>query len=840
MQGETAVSYSGDYKLTGPASTANTIQIQSGTHRITLNNVTVSIPGTKVTNETRPHNVCAFLILGDSAVTIILEGENSLSSAGGCAGIYIAPEAELLIEGDGNLTVRGGAGQKNFIGGGSGIGGNGHCYNYNKTESHFGYGEFGAGEFGKMTVNAGNLHVFGGASSDNNLGAGAGIGSGGLNNGIGYITTPSGMIFINGGTVITEGGKGGSQSSDTLGGAGIGTGGAGDSPWRPAPSNVGIQINGGEITATGYNDSAGIGGGANVNSGTIEIGGDAIVTAIGGDEGDGSTWGGAGIGGGDNGWANDISITGNADVTAYGKGGGAGIGGGNGGGNGGGIWITDNDGGCVGPGKIVISENAEMTAVGGSYATLTGNRMGGAGIGSGRNTYSSYGDILLCSNISIGGNAKVNAFGGDASAGIGAGSDGGIVAMDENDLFVLGSITIKDNAQVTAVGGSGGVYYSDNVYEIGAAGIGAAYSFFIDNPSGNITIRDGADVTAYAGKKAQAVGVGAGFEGEDECILNIEGAPELRFFNQDEELPATVSINVPERMIYYTLPTGETFPATGVETETGSFDNYTWSYSGASENYELEIFNGPNLIFSAVSKNTGFGNWAILMKASEKFSVIFDSRGGSTISPMEDVLYNDFIGKPADPVRAGYDFDGWFKEEVLESEWDFDTDTVTADMILYAGWKINQTSSIGGSKTRSAIIGKNSLPSEQNNGEAGESFENELLPTSGQEILPETDEPNGWAVLNIAAVLGSLFVTILLAIGIRKRRGEEDAFWNKPAGIKILMMTFGIGIGPVLFIVFLLTQEIKSPMILSDNLTMPMFLILATQVLAAGYIFRRI
>ena len=155
---------------------------------------------------------------------------------------------------------------------------------------------------------------------------------------------------------------------------------------------------------------------------------------------------------------------------------------------------------------------------------------------------------------------------------------------------------------------------------------------------------------------------------------------------------------------------------------------------------------------------------------------------------------------------------------------------------LYAGWKINQTSSIGGSKTRSAVIGKDSLPPEQNNGEAGEVFENDLPPTSGKETLPETDEPNGWAVLNIAAVLGSLFVTILLAIGIRKRRGEEDAFWNKPAGIKILMMTFGIGIGPVLFIVFLLTQEIKSPMILPTNLTMPMFLIRQRKFCAGVYI----
>lgn len=79
-----------------------------------------------------------------------------------------------------------------------------------------------------------------------------------------------------------------------------------------------------------------------------------------------------------------------------------------------------------------------------------------------------------------------------------------------------------------------------------------------------------------------------------------------------------------------------------------------------------------------------------------------------------------------------------------------------------------------------------------------------------------------------------------MAIGVRKRGGEKDAFWNKPAGMKIILMIFGIGSGPVLFAAFLLTQEIKSPMILANSLTLPMFLILAAQVLAAGYIFRRI
>ena len=48
------------------------------------------------------------------------------------------------------------------------------------------------------------------------------------------------------------------------------------------------------------------------------------------------------------------------------------------------------------------------------------------------------------------------------------------------------------------------------------------------------------------------------------------------------------------------------------------------------------------------------------------------------------------LTKPDDPIKEGYTFAGWYKDDELANEWDFDTDVVTEDITLYAKWTINQ------------------------------------------------------------------------------------------------------------------------------------------------------
>jgi uncharacterized repeat protein (TIGR02543 family) len=67
------------------------------------------------------------------------------------------------------------------------------------------------------------------------------------------------------------------------------------------------------------------------------------------------------------------------------------------------------------------------------------------------------------------------------------------------------------------------------------------------------------------------------------------------------------------------------------------------------------------------------------------FAVTFESNGGSHVAGFE-VVEGGKIHKPADPVKANNNFDGWYKEAALTSAWNFDTDTVTKATTLYAKW----------------------------------------------------------------------------------------------------------------------------------------------------------
>ena len=44
------------------------------------------------------------------------------------------------------------------------------------------------------------------------------------------------------------------------------------------------------------------------------------------------------------------------------------------------------------------------------------------------------------------------------------------------------------------------------------------------------------------------------------------------------------------------------------------------------------------------------------------------------------------ISKPEDPEVSGHVFRGWYKDFNCKFAWDFDTDTVTRDLVLFAGW----------------------------------------------------------------------------------------------------------------------------------------------------------
>lgn len=79
----------------------------------------------------------------------------------------------------------------------------------------------------------------------------------------------------------------------------------------------------------------------------------------------------------------------------------------------------------------------------------------------------------------------------------------------------------------------------------------------------------------------------------------------------------------------------------------------------------------------------------VTVVVSETCSVAFESGGGSSL-PSQTVTRGQRLARPDDPVREGYRLTGWYTDPALTQPWDFDMDTVTANMTLYAGWEAEE------------------------------------------------------------------------------------------------------------------------------------------------------
>jgi uncharacterized repeat protein (TIGR02543 family) len=95
---------------------------------------------------------------------------------------------------------------------------------------------------------------------------------------------------------------------------------------------------------------------------------------------------------------------------------------------------------------------------------------------------------------------------------------------------------------------------------------------------------------------------------------------------------------------------------------------------------------------------------------SPTFSVTFDSKGGTPTPATQTIEKDGMVEKPADPTLTNYQFAGWITDEnETSSLWDFENNTVTADMTLYAKW----------SQTRLEINGYSVIVLCDENGTAG-------------------------------------------------------------------------------------------------------------------------
>ncbi|WP_180339386.1 InlB B-repeat-containing protein, partial [Peptoniphilus catoniae] len=72
----------------------------------------------------------------------------------------------------------------------------------------------------------------------------------------------------------------------------------------------------------------------------------------------------------------------------------------------------------------------------------------------------------------------------------------------------------------------------------------------------------------------------------------------------------------------------------------------------------------------------------------DAYTVTFNTNGGSAVSA-QTIKTGEHAQKPEDPTKDGYTFAGWYKDAGLTTPFNFATETINADITLYAKWNEN-------------------------------------------------------------------------------------------------------------------------------------------------------
>ena len=414
--------------ITG-TSTENTVTIDADkdqTANVTLDNVNINVDEKYEHGYDPDQYKTAVEVTGSGNANIELNGNNTLTSGYGHAGLE-----HNKTDDSGTLTIQD---EKNDDGSAKGSASD-------TTGSLTATGGYHSAGIGGSDKQDGQVTITGGEITANGGSGGAGIGGGSGNK---QAVGGDGDVTISGGTITATGGSlgagigGGAYGNGTVTvtdgditakatgdyGAGIG-GGFGAIPKDTLIGGNGtVTISGGTITeASGGYMAAGIGSGYQ-GLGTVTIEGDAVIKNAQGGEA------GAGIGSGTYG-DSEIIIRGDAVIeNAESSANGAGIGSGQG------DLYPDGDGMVIDPtvGNVTIEGNAKIeNAKSGS---------GGSGIGGG---------AIGIGNVIIRGNAQIgNATGGEEGAGIGGG------ALGTGDVTIEGNVTIQNAQGGAGAAGIGG------------------------------------------------------------------------------------------------------------------------------------------------------------------------------------------------------------------------------------------------------------------------------------------------------------------------------------------------------------------------------------------------
>jgi uncharacterized repeat protein (TIGR02543 family) len=388
--------------------------------------------------------------------------------------------------------------------------------------------------------------------------------------------------------------------------------------------------------------------------------------------------------------------------------------------NGGTVTATNSSSGRPAIGNSRTSGNTGSLTINGGTVSATNSNSGGIGIG-GRN------------NVTITG-GTVTAVGGSSSgSGIYANVSGSTITISGGTVKAAGGTAIKGYSagSVTITGGS-----------VNAASVTPQpRNSLIDIYCSTLTV--GSQAVTNAAITSGSIG-GVSCAAAPDPDSKIYGIKDVKT-DQDGKVYFWLPNSVSELIELYVglNDYSKTFPRSGTTSETlnptASIPMHTVTFNSLGGS----AISPPTVTLPAGSSVTkpadparagyAFGGWytdsgyttvwdfndtvtanlTLYAKWTPTHTVTFNSQGGSAVASMTNVPEGAFITLPDSPERSGFVFDGWYREPSYTSAWNFATDTVTADITLYAKW----FSTAANPTSLTAIVGGASYPASlQNDG----------------------------------------------------------------------------------------------------------------------------
>jgi uncharacterized repeat protein (TIGR02543 family) len=120
---------------------------------------------------------------------------------------------------------------------------------------------------------------------------------------------------------------------------------------------------------------------------------------------------------------------------------------------------------------------------------------------------------------------------------------------------------------------------------------------------------------------------------------------------------------------------------------------------------------------------------------SNYHTVNFDADGGNPVPQQQNIVHSYKVNIPQDISKAGYVFEGWYKEAAFNNLWNFNSDTVTENIVLYAKWEYIVPTTVQGTTLAEKLQWLNS------NAESNSTY---ILEVNSDEYLnPQTLSYNG-------------------------------------------------------------------------------------------------